>query len=66
MIMKKLRFGLFENAQTNDSGTSTWRHPDSQRHLFDTLGYWREIARICEGRQTGLPVPADALGAGRT
>jgi FMN-dependent oxidoreductase (nitrilotriacetate monooxygenase family) len=62
MIMKKLRFGLFENAQTNDSGTSTWRHPDSQRHLFDTLGYWREIARICEDAKLDFLFLADAWG----
>ncbi|WP_240232703.1 NtaA/DmoA family FMN-dependent monooxygenase [Devosia lacusdianchii] len=60
--MKKLRFGLFENAQTNDSGTSTWRHPDSQRHLFDTLGYWREIARICEDAKLDFLFLADAWG----
>ena len=52
--MKQLRFGLFENAQTNDSGTATWRHPENQRHLFDTLDYWRNIDkalgdRIAEG-----------------
>ena len=29
--VKKLRLGLFENAQANDSGTATWRHPDNKR-----------------------------------
>jgi len=60
--MKKLRFGLFENPQANDSGTSTWRHPDSQRHMFDTLDYWRNVARICEDAKLDFLFLADAWG----
>lgn len=60
--MKKLRFGLFENAQTNDSGTATWRHPDSKRHLFDTAGYWQDIAQICEDARLDFLFLADAWG----
>jgi len=60
--MKKLRFGLFENAQTNDSGTATWRHPENQRHLFDTLGYWQEVAEICEDARLDFLFLADAWG----
>jgi FMN-dependent oxidoreductase (nitrilotriacetate monooxygenase family) len=60
--MKKLRFGLFENAQTNDSGTATWRHPDSERHLFDTLDYWVNIAHICEDAKFDFLFLADAWG----
>ena len=60
--MKQLRFGLFENAQANDSGTATWRHPESQRHLFDTLGYWQEIAQICEDASLDFLFLADAWG----
>lgn len=60
--MKKLRFGLFENAQTNDSGTATWRHKDNQRHLFDTLDYWRNIAKICEDARLDFLFLADAWG----
>ncbi|MFE4080316.1 NtaA/DmoA family FMN-dependent monooxygenase [Paenarthrobacter sp. YIM B13468] len=60
--MKKLRFGLFENAQTNDSGTATWRHPDSKRHLFETADYWQEIARISEDACLDFMFLADAWG----
>ncbi|KKC39655.1 hypothetical protein WH87_05755 [Devosia epidermidihirudinis] len=60
--MKKLRFGLFENAQTNDSGTATWRHPDSGRHMFDTLDYWVNVARICEDAKFDFLFLADAWG----
>jgi FMN-dependent oxidoreductase (nitrilotriacetate monooxygenase family) len=60
--MKTLRFGLFENAQTNDSGTSTWRHPESQRHQFDRLDYWVNIARICEDAKLDFLFLADAWG----
>ena len=41
--VKPLRLGLFENAQANDSGTATWRHPDNGRYLFDRLDYWRDV-----------------------
>ena len=60
--MKKLRFGLFENAQANDSGTSTWRHPDSERHMYDTLDYWLNIAHICEDAKLDFLFLADAWG----
>jgi long-chain alkane monooxygenase len=60
--MKKLRFGLFENAQANDSGTATWRHPENKRDRFDDLAYWLEIARICEDAQLDFVFLADAWG----
>lgn len=60
--MKQLRFGLFENPQANDSGTATWRHPDSKRHLFDTMEYWQEIAQISEEAKLDFLFLADAWG----
>jgi FMN-dependent oxidoreductase (nitrilotriacetate monooxygenase family) len=60
--MKKLRFGLFENPQANDSGTSTWRHPDNKRDMFDRLDYWREITTICEDAGFDFMFLADAWG----
>lgn len=60
--MKTLRFGLFENAQANDSGTATWRHPENQRDHFDSLDYWRGIARLCEDAKLDFVFLADAWG----
>lgn len=60
--MKQLRFGLFENAQANDSGTATWRHPDNDRLDFDTIGYWRDLAAICEEAHLDFLFLADAWG----
>lgn len=60
--MKQLRFGLFENAQTNDSGTATWRHPENERHLFDRLAYWTKIATLCEDAGLDFLFLADAWG----
>lgn len=60
--MKQLRFGLFENPQTNDSGTATWRHAGNKRHHFDRLDYWREIATICEEGGLDFLFLADAWG----
>ncbi|MRX43330.1 NtaA/DmoA family FMN-dependent monooxygenase [Agromyces kandeliae] len=60
--MKQLRFGLFENAQANDSGTATWRHPDNRRDQFDTLAYWRDIARMSEEADFDFVFLADAWG----
>lgn len=60
--MKQLRFGLFENAQANDSGTATWRHKDNKRDGFDRLDYWREIARTCEEGGLDFLFLADAWG----
>lgn len=60
--MKQLRFGIFENPQANDSGTATWRHPDNQRYRFDTLDYWRDLARLCEDGGLDFLFLADAWG----
>lgn len=60
--MKQLRFGLFENAQANDSGTATWRHPDSERHNFDSMDYWKNITEISEDACFDFMFLADAWG----
>lgn len=60
--MKPLLFGIFENAQANDSGTATWRHPHNDRIHFDRLAYWSDIARICEDGGVDWLFLADAWG----
>ena len=60
--MKTLKLGLFENAQTNAGGTATWRHEDSERHMFDTLDYWQKVAKICEDAKFDFLFLADAWG----
>lgn len=60
--MKQLRFGIFENAQANDSGRLTWRDPENKRHDFDTLEYWTELAEICEDAGIDFLFLADAWG----
>lgn len=60
--MKQLRFGVFENAQANDSGTATWRHSGNKRDHFDRLDYWQEVARICEEGGLDFLFLADAWG----
>ncbi|MGF3057448.1 NtaA/DmoA family FMN-dependent monooxygenase [Microbacterium sp. YY-01] len=60
--MKKLHFGLFENAQANDSGRATWRHPENQRDQYDTLDYWMTLAKVCEEGGLDFLFLADAWG----
>ena len=60
--MKVLHLGLFDNPQANGSGMATWRYPSSQRHLFDTLSYWLELARVCEAAEFDFLFLADAWG----
>lgn len=60
--VKQLRLGLFENAQANDSGTATWRHPDNKRYMFDRLDYWRDTARMVEDAGFDFLFLADAWG----
>lgn len=60
--MKQLRFGLFENAQANDSGRATWRHPENQRDQYDTLEYWTRLAEVCEDAGLDFVFLADAWG----
>ncbi|MET1053280.1 MAG: NtaA/DmoA family FMN-dependent monooxygenase [Mycetocola sp.] len=60
--MKQLHFGLFENAQANDTGRATWRHPDNERVNYDTLEYWTKIAEVCENGGLDFLFLADAWG----
>jgi alkanesulfonate monooxygenase SsuD/methylene tetrahydromethanopterin reductase-like flavin-dependent oxidoreductase (luciferase family) len=60
--LKQLHLGLFDNAQSNDTGTALWRHPDNQRVNFDSLDYWTEIAGICEEAKFDFLFLADAWG----
>jgi FMN-dependent oxidoreductase (nitrilotriacetate monooxygenase family) len=60
--VKQLHLGVFDNAQSNDTGTALWRHPDNQRVNFDSLGYWTEIAGICEDARLDFLFLADAWG----
>ena len=61
-MTKRWRLGLFENAQANDSGTATWRHPDHGRYRFDDLDYWIETARMAEDGGFDFLFLADAWG----
>lgn len=60
--MKKLHFGMFDNAQANGFGMAPWRHPDDQRHRFTELGYWIELAQMCEDAKLDFMFLADAWG----
>ena len=60
--MKKLRFGLFENAQANDSGRVTWRHPENERDQYNNLEYWTKLAKVCEEGGLDFLFLADAWG----
>lgn len=60
--MRTLHLGLFDNPQANSSGTATWRHPASERHRFDDLAYWTDLARICEAAGLDFLFLADAWG----
>lgn len=60
--MKKLHFGLFENAQANDSGRVTWRHPENERDQYNSLEYWTKLAKICEEGGLDFLFLADAWG----
>lgn len=60
--MKKLRFGIFENPQANDSGTSTWRYEGNERVNFESLEYWENLAKICEDAGLDFLFLADAWG----
>jgi len=60
--VKQLHVGVFDNAQSNDTGTALWRHPENQRIHFDRLRYWTELASICEDAHLDFLFLADAWG----
>jgi FMN-dependent oxidoreductase (nitrilotriacetate monooxygenase family) len=60
--VRKLHFGMFDNAQANGFGMAPWRHPDDQRHRFTELGYWIELAKMCEDAKLDFMFLADAWG----
>lgn len=60
--MRKLHFGMFDNAQANGFGMAPWRHPDDQRHRFTDLSYWIGLAQMCEEAKLDFMFLADAWG----
>ena len=60
--MKQLHVGVFDNAQSNDTGTALWRAPGNERVHFDTPGYWTTLAEICEAAKLDFLFLADAWG----
>jgi long-chain alkane monooxygenase len=60
--VRKLHFGMFDNAQANGFGMAPWRHPDDQRHRFTELTYWIELAKMSEEAKLDFMFLADAWG----
>ena len=63
--MRRLVFGMFDNAQANGFGMAPWRHPDDQRHRFTELGYWIDLAKMSEEARLDFMFLADAWGYAR-
>lgn len=60
--MRKLHFGMFDQAQANGFGMAPWRHPDAQSYRFTELAYWKELAQMCEEARLDFMFLADAWG----
>ena len=62
VIRKQICVNLFEMACVSHIMHGLWVHPDSQRHRFNELGFWTELAQLLEfGTLDGIFL-ADVLG----
>lgn len=62
-MSKRLHVNLFEMNCVSHIVHGMWVHPDNQRHRFNDLDYWTELARLLEyGTFDGLFL-ADVIGA---
>lgn len=60
--MKKLLVNAFYCGSPGQSWAGLWSHPRSRGLEYNTLDFWTELARICEGGLLDGIFLADALG----
>ena len=48
---KQLHVNLFEMNCVSHIVHGLWVHPDNNRHRFNDLDYWTELAQLCEHGQ---------------
>ena len=60
---KQLHVNLFEMNCVSHIVHGLWVHPDNNRHRFNDLDYWTELAQLCEHGQLDGVFLADVIGA---
>lgn len=60
--MKKLNVNAFYCGSPGQSWAGLWTHERSKATEYNTVGFWTELARICEGGLLDGVFVADALG----
>lgn len=60
--MKQLLANAFYCGSPGQSWAGLWSHPDSKATEYNTLSFWTDLARICEGGLLDGVFLADALG----
>jgi len=64
--VKQLHIGVFDNAQSNDTGPRSGATQTISGSTFDSLSYWAEIAGICEEAKASTSSSWRTPGAGLT
>ena len=60
--MKKLQVNAFYCGSPGQSWAGLWTHPRSKATEYNTMGFWTELAQICEGGLLDGIFIADGLG----
>lgn len=60
---KKLHVNLFEMNCVSHIVHGMWVHPDNNRHRFNDLSFWTEVAELCEHGAFDAVFLADVVGA---
>ncbi|MFT4247080.1 MAG: LLM class flavin-dependent oxidoreductase [Pseudomonas sp.] len=61
-MSRRIRLSGLRQNTVGHTAAGLWRHPDSQAHLYRTLGHWIETAQILERGRFDTLFIADALG----
>ena len=62
MTLKKLHVNLFEMNCVSHITHGLWVHPDNNRHRFNDLDYWTELAQLLEAGGFDAVFLADVIG----
>ena len=60
---KQLHVNLFEMNCVSHIVHGMWVHPDNNRHRFNDLDFWTELAQLCEYGAFDAIFLADVIGA---
>jgi FMN-dependent oxidoreductase (nitrilotriacetate monooxygenase family) len=59
---RHIHFALLEMATVSHNNYGLWAHPANEKYRYREIGFWKEIAKLCEDAKMDALFLADVLG----